>query len=86
MSSTVWTVPATRIRGDYILRFLKDARCPVRVVEVRLLKTSRPFDQAPMDRRRWEPSGDLPETAREISEYITDSGSAEATIVASDEI
>jgi hypothetical protein len=39
-----------------------------------------------VDRRRWEPCGDLPETAKEISEFITDSGSPEATIVASDEL
>jgi len=86
MSSTVWAVPATRVRDTHILRFLKDARCSVRVVEVRLFKMSGLLDQAPEDRRRWEPRGDLPGTAKEISEYITDSGSAEATIVASDEI
>ena len=40
----------------------------------------------PEDRRRWEPSGDLTETAKQISRYISDSGSAEATIVASDEV
>jgi len=39
-----------------------------------------------MDTRRWEPGGDLAKTAKEISKYITDSGSAEATIVASDEL
>ena len=39
MSSTVWAVPATRVRETYILRFLKDAKCSVRVVEVRLFKT-----------------------------------------------
>ena len=36
--------------------------------------------------RRWEPGGDLKETAKEISRYILDGGSAEATIVASDEL
>jgi len=82
----VWTVPATRIRETYILRFLKDARCSVRIVEVRLFKTSRLLDRMPEDRRRWEPSGDLTETAKQISKYISDSGSAEATIVASDEV
>jgi hypothetical protein len=86
MSSTVWTVPATRIRENYILRFLKDARCSVRVVEVRLFKKSRIFDRAPEYRRRWEPGADLEETAKEISEYISDSGSTEATIVVSDEL
>jgi hypothetical protein len=86
MSSTVWAVPATRVRDTYILRFLKDAPCFVRVVEVRLFKTGRLFDRAPVDRRRWEPCDDLPETAREISDFIADSGSAEATIVASDEL
>jgi hypothetical protein len=83
MSSIVWAVPATRIRETYILRFLKDARCSTRVVEVRLFKTGRPFDRSPVDRRRWEPGGDLLETAKEIAKYISDSGSIEATIVAS---
>ena len=86
MSSTVWSVPATRIRETYILRFLKDAKCSVRIVEVRLFKTSRLLDPKPEDRRRWQPGGDLKQTAKEISQYILDSGSAEATIVASDEL
>ena len=88
MSSTVWAVPAANIkrRETDIFRFLKDARCSVRVVEVRLFKNGRLFDRAPMDRRRWEPGGDLPTTAKEISNYIADSGSADATIVASDEV
>ena len=86
MSSTVWSLPATRIRETHILRFLKDAKCSVRIVEVRLFKTSRLLDRMPEDRRRWGPGGDLTKTAKEISKYISDSGSAEATIVASDEI
>jgi hypothetical protein len=36
--------------------------------------------------RCWKPGGDLTETAKQISKYIADSGSAEATIVASDEL
>jgi hypothetical protein len=86
MSSTVWAVPATRVRDTYILRFLKDAKCSVRVVEVRLFKTSLLIDRVPNDRRRWGPSGDLTQIASEISDFITDSGSSEATIVASDEL
>ena len=88
MSSTVWAVPAANIRRREtdIFHFLKDEGCSVRVVEVRLFKKGRLFDRAPMDRRRWEPGGDLPTTAMEISNYIADSGSADATIVASDEL
>jgi hypothetical protein len=86
MSSTVWSVPAARIRETHILRFLKDAKCSVRIVEVRLFKTSRLLDRTPEDRRRWQPGGDLTETAKEIAKYISDSGSIEATIVASDEL
>ena len=88
MSSTVWAVPAANIRRREtdIFHFLKDARCSVRVVEVRLFKMGRLFDRVPVDRRRWEPGGDLTETAKEISKYIADSGSPEATIVASDEL
>jgi hypothetical protein len=40
MSSTVWAVPATRVRETYILRFLKDARCSVRVVVLGLVDPS----------------------------------------------
>jgi hypothetical protein len=86
MSSTVWAVPATRSRETHILRFLKNAGWSLRVVEVRLFKQGRLFDRVPTDTRRWEPSSDLAETAKEISKYIADSGYAEATIVASDEV
>jgi hypothetical protein len=86
MSYIVWAVPATRIRETSILRFLKDARCSTRVIAVRLFKTGRLFDRSPVDRRRWEPGGDLLGTAKEIAKYISDSGSIEATIVASDEL
>jgi hypothetical protein len=88
MSSIVWAVPgeALQPRESHIFCFLKDARCSVRIVEVRLFKTGRMSDRAPMDRRRWGPSSDLAETAKEISQYIGESGSADATIVASDEV
>ena len=88
MSSTVWAVPAANIwrREADIFRFLKDARCSVRIVEVRLFRTGRLSDRMPEDRRRWQPGGDLTETAKEISKYITNSGSSEATIVVSDEL
>ena len=86
--SIVWAVQRAHVfrREAHILRFLKDERCSVRIVEVRLFKTNRLSDRAPMDTRRWKPGGDLTETAKEISQYITDSGSADATIVASDEL
>jgi hypothetical protein len=88
MSSTVWAVRAAHIwrRETHIFRFLRDARCAVRVVEVRLFKTSRLSDGAPMETRRWEPGSDLAKTAKEISYYIADSGSIDATLVASDEV
>jgi hypothetical protein len=86
--STVWAVKGAHLfrREAHILRFLKDERCSVRIVEVRLFKTSWLSDRVPMDMRCWKPGGDLTETAKEISKYIADSGSADATIVASDEL
>jgi hypothetical protein len=66
------------IRETQILRFLKDARCSARVVEVRLFKTGRLSDRMPMDRRRRKPGSDLAKTAKEISKYIADSGDAES--------
>ena len=88
MSTTVWAVRATHIwrRETHIFRFLRDARCAVRVVEVRLFKTSRLSERAPIETRRWEPGSDLAKTAKEISKYIADSGSIDATLVASDEV
>ena len=82
MSSTVWAAPATRLHESNILRFLKDARCSVRLVEVSLFKEYI-FDR--VGTRRWKPDGNLPRTAKEISKYIADNGSVDATIVASDE-
>ncbi len=58
----------------------------MRVIEVRLFKTSLLIDRVPDDRRRWRPSADLTRTAKEIAEFITHSGSSEATIAASNEI
>ena len=86
--STVWAVKGAHVFGRerHILRFLKDERCSVRIVEVRVFETSRLSDRVPMDVRCWKPGGDLTETAKQISKYIADSGSAEATIVASDEL
>ena len=50
MSSTVWAVRAAHIwrRETHIFRFLRDAQCAVRIVEVRLSKTSRLSDRVPM--------------------------------------
>jgi hypothetical protein len=86
--STVWAVTGAHVFGREarILRFLKDERCSVRIVEVRVFKTSRLSDRVPMDMRCWKPGDDLTETAKEISKYIADSGFADATIVASDEL
>jgi hypothetical protein len=39
-----------------------------------------------MDWRRWEPGSDPAKIVKEISKYIADSGHAEATLVASDEV
>lgn len=83
MSSVVWGVPAKRLREAHVLRFLKDARCSVRLVEVSLFKESI-FDR--VETRRWEPQGDLPGTAKEISKYVADGGCVEVRIVASDEV
>ena len=83
MSSVVWGVPATRLREAHVLRFLKDARCSVRLVEVSLFKEFI-FDRVEM--RRWEPQDDLTETAKQISKYVADGGCVEVRIVASDEV
>jgi hypothetical protein len=86
--SIVWAVKGVHFFGReaHILRFLKDERCSVRIVEVRVFKTSRLSDRMPTDVRCWKPGGELTETAKEIAKYIADSGSADATIVASDEL
>jgi hypothetical protein len=52
-------------------------------VEVSLFKECI-FDR--VGTRRWKLDGNLPRTAKEISKYIADSGSVDATLVASDEV
>ena len=82
--STVWAVPASRFQqARQILDFLRNERCSARIVEVRLFKTSR---KAPMASRYWEPRPDLAAVAQEIVMYIAEHESAEATIVAADEL
>jgi hypothetical protein len=85
----VWSIPSSglRPREVSIYRFLKDARCPVRVVEVRLFRRNPLFGRRRVYTRRWEPGGALVATAKEISKYIGDNRSVDATIMAlSDEV
>jgi hypothetical protein len=85
----IWRIPSSglRPREVSIYRFLKDARCPVRVVEVRLFRRNPLFGRRPVYTRRWEPGSALAATAKEISKYIGDNGSVDSTIVAlSDEV
>jgi hypothetical protein len=77
MSITVWAAPASRLQSRHVLRFLKESRLPIRAVEVRLFM----YNRAPAGSRRWEPIGDLARTAEDISQYIVDSGSPQATII-----
>jgi hypothetical protein len=81
----VWNISSSGIRPREvsIYRFLKDARRPVRVVEVRLFRKDPLFGRRPVYTRRWELGKALAATAKEISKYIADSGSVDATIVAS---
>jgi len=84
--STVWAVSGYFIRSRNILRFLTEARCSARSVEVRLFKSDTLYSRTPLGSRRWQPCADLAKTAQEISQFITDNGSADATIIAADEI
>jgi hypothetical protein len=82
--TSVWAAPVTRFRQAHqILDFLRNERCSARVVEVRIFKSSR---KAPIASRYWEPRSDLATVAEEITTYIADHGSVEATIVAADEL
>ena len=53
----------SRPREVSIYRFLKDARCPVRVVEVGLFRKGPLFGRWPLYTRRWEPGSALAATA-----------------------
>jgi len=77
MSITVWAAPASRLQSRYVLRFLRESQSPIRAVEVRLFM----YNRKPMGSRRWEPVDDLAKTAEDISKYIDDSGSPQATII-----
>jgi hypothetical protein len=62
----VWNIPSSGIRPREvsIYRFLKDARRPVRVVEVRLFRKDPLFGRRPVYTRRWEPGKALAATAK----------------------
>jgi hypothetical protein len=77
MSITVWAAPASRLQSRHVLRFLTESRSPIRAVEVRLFM----YNRTPVGSRRWESIGDLAKTAEDISRYIGDSGSPQATII-----
>jgi hypothetical protein len=79
----VCTIPWSRLDEAQILGFLNDARFPVNLVEVSLFKEGVLYRP---EKRCWEPAGDLPVTAKDISRYIADNGSADVRIVASDEV
>ena len=82
--STVWAVPASRfLQASRILKFLREERCSNRGLEVRIFKTSQ---KAQIASRQWEPGSDLATVAQEISAYIAEPGSVEATIIAADEL
>jgi hypothetical protein len=82
MSSVVWAVPATRLREAHVLRFLKDSRCSVRLVEVSLFRNL----YSTVSTRGGGNRGDLTKTAEQISKYVADGGCVEVRIVASDEV
>lgn len=77
MSITVWAAPASRLQSRHVLRFLKESRSPIRAIEVRLFM----YNRTPVGSRRWESIGDLAKTAEDISRYIGDTGSPQATII-----
>jgi hypothetical protein len=80
--STVWAVPASRfLQASRILKFLREERCSNRSLEVRIFKTTRKVQIAS---RYWEAGSDLAKVAQEISTYIAEHGSVEATIIAGD--
>ena len=82
--STVWAVPASRFRqASRILKFLREEQCSKRSLEVRIFKASR---TTPIASRNWEPKSDLASVAEEIATYIAEYGSAEAVIIAADEL
>jgi hypothetical protein len=73
----VWAAPASRLQSLHVLRFLTESRSPLRAVEVRPFM----YNRTPVGSRRWESIGDLAKTAEDISRYIGDSGSPQATII-----
>jgi hypothetical protein len=46
MSTTVWAAPAFRLKSRHVLRFLAEARSPIRAVEVRLFSSDTLYSDA----------------------------------------
>ena len=85
MASALLAAPSAQIRKIQILRFLMDAQCSIRLIEVSLFGEGM-FDLTRIQMRRWEPEGDLAKAADEIAKYITESGCPEVKILATCEV
>jgi hypothetical protein len=83
MASIVWATAATRMRETNVLHLLEDPERTARVVEVRLFNEWS--SDSASQTRRWIAVGDLAKTAKEISEFIADSGAADVRIFVSDQ-
>jgi hypothetical protein len=82
--SAVWAVPASRfLRASRILKFLREEQCSIVGLEVRIFNATR---KAQIASRHWEAGADLDTIAQEISAYIAEQGSVEATIIVADEL
>jgi hypothetical protein len=69
--ATPRTIPGSRFRQDFILKFLRESKGSSRAVEVRLYVPRRFYGRKPVASRTWEARPDLVSTAKEIAKYVS---------------
>jgi hypothetical protein len=79
--SAVWIGPASQLSSSQILGLLREERCGVCVIEIKLLESTGPLSSAVATSRRFEIDGNFANVAEEISRYVAESGCREVAVV-----
>ena len=79
--SAVWIGPTTQLSSSQILRLLREERCELCVIEIKLLESAGPLSSAVAASRRFEIDGNFANVAEEISKYVAESGCREVAVV-----
>ena len=79
--SAVWIGPAAQLSSSQILGLLREERCGVCVIEIKLLESTGRLSSTVAASRCFEIDGNFANVAEEITRYIAASGCREVAVV-----